>query len=118
AFALPCIHQGAATGERRECPTCPGSTRLKLFACGAHGDCTTHKPLAGVACCQDCPDRETLAPRITTIQGLPPGRSFNGTVIDWRGKTYLAYRKYWGRARIALVELGADWQPVGVTKEL
>lgn len=117
-YSLPCIHLGAATGERRTCLTCPGNTRIKVFGCALHGVCTTHKAFADTACCEGCPERETLAPSITTIRGLPPGRSFNGSIAEWHGKTYLAYRKYWGRARVALVELDAAWQPIGLAKEL
>ena len=50
----PCANIGNPTGATVECPTCNGKVRLKLFACAAHGQCTTGKRVAGVACCVGC----------------------------------------------------------------
>ncbi len=52
----PCRHLGGPTGERRTCRTCAGHVDIKLRACALYGQCTTHKVLEGVACCQICPD--------------------------------------------------------------
>lgn len=49
--AVPCVHLGESTGETVGCPSCRGSVKLKLFACAIHGQCTTGKKVAGVACC-------------------------------------------------------------------
>ena len=35
-----CAHLGPATGALRECPTCQGNVRQKVFACAVHGDTT------------------------------------------------------------------------------
>jgi hypothetical protein len=67
----PCRHRGAATGERVLCPTCQGKVELKLFACGLHGRCTTHKPAPGLACCGDCPDYDPGAPSPPSPAGSP-----------------------------------------------
>lgn len=47
----PCAQLGKSTGATVECPTCNGKVHLKLFACAVHGQCTTGKRVAGVACC-------------------------------------------------------------------
>jgi hypothetical protein len=54
AIALPCIHLGEVTGERRLCPTCMGHVEVKLYECAIFGRCTRGKPLEGVACCANC----------------------------------------------------------------
>ena len=43
-----CVHLGAPTGATRDCPSCHGRVRLKLFACAVRGeivldDCRTCK---------------------------------------------------------------------------
>jgi hypothetical protein len=53
----PCVHRGPEV-RQEECPTCRGRVRLKVFACGLHGECTVARPLAGTACCATCPDYE------------------------------------------------------------
>lgn len=52
----PCVHLGEATGETRECSTCTGTVRLKLFACTLHRECTIARAIDGVACCAACSD--------------------------------------------------------------
>ncbi len=52
----PCRHLGADTGGTVPCPSCRGTVRVKLFACGVHGTCTAAKSVAGHACCHTCPD--------------------------------------------------------------
>jgi hypothetical protein len=58
-----CRHLGQPTGRVVDCPSCQhtpaGQSRVKLkvFGCAVHGECTTHTPAPGLACCQArCPD--------------------------------------------------------------
>ena len=60
--AADCRHLGAETGEQVRCGPCGGNVRVKLRACAAHGQCSTHKALPGVACCQGCNEREEAPP--------------------------------------------------------
>lgn len=54
-----CIHRGEASGTR-ECATCQGSVKIKLFACALHGVCTLGKRIDMLACCAQCGDYEAL----------------------------------------------------------
>ena len=54
---VDCVHRGAMVGKR-ECASCAGTVKLKLFACAIHGECTLAKPLEGVACCGACREFE------------------------------------------------------------
>lgn len=56
---LPCVHLGKETGEKRTCSSCKGNVEIKLFSCGAHGECTIGRKLEGVACCVGCPQRRS-----------------------------------------------------------
>jgi hypothetical protein len=51
----PCIHRGEARREK-QCPTCRGQVRLKVFACALHGECTVARAAGGLACCASCLD--------------------------------------------------------------
>jgi len=53
-----CLHLGEYL-EERICPTCCGSTRIKVFACELHGKCSIAKPV-GVQVCQGCGDYEAI----------------------------------------------------------
>lgn len=54
-----CVHRGAVVGER-ECSTCDGSVKAKIFACAVHGQCTMFKrPVEGVKACRHCGDRKS-----------------------------------------------------------
>lgn len=73
---LPCVHLGADTGEKTDCPSCTGRVQLNVFSCVIHGRCTPQKPAPGTACCTGCPDhtpdRESLiAPRATRSLDRP-----------------------------------------------
>lgn len=57
-------------------------------------------------------------PKVRKIDGLTSGRSFNGSLAEWCGRTFLVYRKYWDAARLALVELDEDFAPRGIAKML
>jgi hypothetical protein len=46
----PCEHRGDLLGYQ-ECETCRGTTKIKLFACALHGQCTLGRKLEGIACC-------------------------------------------------------------------
>jgi hypothetical protein len=59
--ARPCRHLGAATGATSACPSCQGTVALKLFACALHQCCTQARPVADLACCASCSDREPPA---------------------------------------------------------
>jgi predicted GH43/DUF377 family glycosyl hydrolase len=49
----------------------------------------------------------------------PPGVDvFNGSICQHRGRTLLAYRHGYIPAEVRLVELGANWQPVGPPRRL
>jgi hypothetical protein len=63
----PCAHLGEQTGER-ECPSCRGSVRLKVFACGhpGHAETTLRE-------CADCTDYRP-APSPTVSCGDAEGR--------------------------------------------
>jgi hypothetical protein len=43
--------------RRVECPACFSRLLLKVFECEIHTECTLAKPLPGIACCMQCPDR-------------------------------------------------------------
>jgi len=45
-----CAHLGDPTGETRECESCNGRTRIKLFECAVHGSCTIGKDVGEVVC--------------------------------------------------------------------
>ena len=57
ARPLPCVHLGNETGERVVCGSCldsegqPTRTKIKLFACDVHGQCSLGMKLDGLACC-------------------------------------------------------------------
>jgi hypothetical protein len=52
----PCSHLGAET-RQQPCDSCNGGkTRIKIFACAIHGECTIGKRLDGLACCSGCGD--------------------------------------------------------------
>lgn len=53
-----CQQLGSVVGER-ECDTCLGSTRIKLYACAIHGSATLGKKLDGIQTCAQCPDYAT-----------------------------------------------------------
>lgn len=54
-----CQHRGDKVGTR-ECETCQGSTRIKLFACALHGcECTIGKVIPQSRCCATCEDYQS-----------------------------------------------------------
>ena len=53
--APPCIHLGDKTGTR-ECETCQGSVKIKLYACALHGTCTLGKRIDMLPVCSQCGD--------------------------------------------------------------
>lgn len=116
---LPCRHLGSDRGEKILCPTCTGKVEVKLFSCDLHGECTTNKPITNIYCCNNCIDKSPISTVSNVkIEGLGDYRSFNGSIAELNGRTYLAYRRCWDRARVALVELNTNWQPLGEAKEL
>jgi hypothetical protein len=63
----PCVHKGE---ERRlvECPTCcGGKTKVKVFGCAVHGECSLGA-VAGVRGCQSCGD---YRPKVDSRQRPP-----------------------------------------------
>lgn len=116
---LPCIHLGSATGEIKPCTSCPGSVGIKLFNCAKFISCTLAKKVPNVPCCEGCQAYTPLsAVSNVRIEPKTSGRCFNGSIAEWNGKTYHAYRRWWDRARVYVTELGPDWQPIGETKQL
>lgn len=39
AIGGPCVHLGPPTGATRDCPTCQGTVRQKLYGCAIYGEC-------------------------------------------------------------------------------
>lgn len=58
----PCAYRSPQAVEERECPTCAGHVRVKLFPCALHQLCSIAKPLAGAATCATCLDFEASEP--------------------------------------------------------
>jgi hypothetical protein len=56
SYVARCKFIGDATGAVVECETCTGSTRIKLYQCELHEQCSIGKKLPGVATCASCPD--------------------------------------------------------------
>jgi hypothetical protein len=54
-----CRHRGEVIDLAR-CESCRGQVLIKVHACAVHGKCTLGKPIAGYACCANCPDRDPL----------------------------------------------------------
>ncbi len=127
----PCTKLGAATGETVPCGSCPGSVRLKTFACSVNGRCTVEKAAPGVACCRTCPDRDPPLPvpwtppvssranalpplRTTRVHGLVASEKddgFNASILRYQGRLLLAYRSGWEGSQILVAELSEDFQP-------
>lgn len=53
----PCLHLGREL-RREECPSCSGTVKVKVFACGKFGECTMAKSLSGIQTCESCPGYE------------------------------------------------------------
>jgi hypothetical protein len=51
-----CRYLGEQTGAAIGCPTCAGSTWIKMFACDVHATCTLATEVDGIACCAHCSD--------------------------------------------------------------
>lgn len=58
----PCVHLGPVTGRTRDCPTCSGNVREKLYECGTHGECTL----------KDCRTCRDYHPVVEQLGGLHP----------------------------------------------
>lgn len=54
AHANPCRHLGEPTGEKRDCPTCGGNVRQKVYRCNEPSE---RHPLIVLRDCETCPDR-------------------------------------------------------------
>ena len=76
-----CIHRGR---ELRQvtCPGCCGGTRLKVFSCAKHGECTIVKSVDGVACCKTCPDRVASRRRESTDVRVHQGTHVPRSPVD------------------------------------
>lgn len=119
---LPCVHLGVETGETVQCPHCPNdltnTTARKVYGCAVHGETVGRHYAKGRKSCIGCHEAKPIAPVADVpIRGLP-GRSFNGSIAEWGGRTWLAYRQSWSSARVAIVEVGPDWQPIGAPRVL
>lgn len=125
ARASSCAHLGEYSGQAVKCGTCSGGTRIKVFQCDVHGQCTIAKPVDGIATCAGC--RQFLARGVMGGKlvkrfdeaNLSPGKRgkrFNPSLIEdptTPGGYLLAYRDGWAGSEIHLIRLGADFAPVG-----
>lgn len=114
---LPCLHEGPIL-ERAGC-----DCDLKhVRDCDLYDRCTRGRNNGSVASCATCPDYRDIRPAQTTridSARLSPGPAhFNCSLIDYQGGRLLAYRKGPNPARIYVVELGDDLQPVGASTRL
>jgi predicted GH43/DUF377 family glycosyl hydrolase len=110
-----CTHRGEAIGQLVDGPGCKRRlVRLKLFACAKHEACTLAREVDGFACCQVCPDRSAVEGivQVAPERLLPSRHQFNCSLVEYQGRTLLAYRRHWSRAEVALAELDADMQPI------
>jgi len=53
-----CIRLGDEL-RQEVCQSCSGTTRIKVFRCAKHGQCTLLKALPGIKTCDGCPDYRT-----------------------------------------------------------
>lgn len=144
-----CLHLGSATGIVRDCVTCGGGKSIPTYHCGLHGECTPHDGRlllyketddTGVAStirvpwCRTCKDHvqanhttgdsqstEGKTEKATDwpIEGLRRYHHFNGSIAEWRGRTYLCFRRNWDNARLHIAEMSDDLtRVVGFSKEL
>jgi hypothetical protein len=56
---LACIHRGPEL-RQEVCPSCGAGTRIKVFACGIHGECQLDDKIAGLKFCGNCDERSAL----------------------------------------------------------
>jgi len=57
----PCKHLGEATSERRECDSCTGKVKIKVFECEIFSRCTIFKDVGLPVCYNSCERYEPLA---------------------------------------------------------
>jgi len=57
----PCKHLGEATSERRECDSCTGKVKIKVFECEVFTRCTIFKDVGLPVCYNSCERYEPLA---------------------------------------------------------
>ena len=57
----PCKHRGEATSERRECDSCTGKVKIKVFECEIFSRCTIFKDVGLPVCYNSCERYEPLA---------------------------------------------------------
>jgi hypothetical protein len=58
---VPCKHLGEATSERRECDSCTGKVKIKVFECEIFSRCTVFKDVGLPVCYNSCERYEPLA---------------------------------------------------------
>ena len=56
----PCVHLGETIGMKN-CPSCKGAVKIKIFACELHGQATMQKRVGGCACCLSCGDYQGVS---------------------------------------------------------
>lgn len=121
-----CAWRGEASGELLECGSCPTGTKIKVFECGVHGNCTIAKS-AGVACCKGCSDflpRGVIGGKLVkrfdehNLSPSTPGKRFNTSIVAEGDGYILAYRTGWKGSEINLIRLDAYFAPVGDSWQL
>lgn len=108
--SLPCIHE---EGIHTFCPR--GDENLHVRGCALDHENVTR----GGKCFNGCGDYTPPTLTATAVRRLdssrlityPAGYAFNGSIIDYKGKTLLAYRAGWAGSNCHICELGADDTP-------
>lgn len=112
--SLDCIHRGRELRSEL-CPSCRGKVKVKVFGCALHKECTLAKAIDGAKLCSGCPDKaEGQAESIIRIDPhllTPASAHFNCSLIEWGGRTLLAYRARPTDSTLHIAELGPHWQP-------
>jgi hypothetical protein len=67
----PCVHRGAETRRVASTICCGGEkTRIKVFACAVHGECTIGTKFQGIQCCASCGEYEGVATSMGTKEDV------------------------------------------------
>jgi FkbM family methyltransferase len=118
--SLTCTYRGEQIGVRN-CQTCGHRTETTpLFYCSLFGRCTLKTWMVGQqeATCAGCGSRKSLKPklvdriRVSPSHMLPNEFQFNNSLIRYNGRLLMAYRVGWKDARIAILELSPNGQPI------
>ena len=53
-----CIHRSQNHLRLKDCPTCAGSVKIKVFNCVLYKECTIQQQIDNIKCCASCSDYE------------------------------------------------------------